>query len=340
MEDFLSAEFIDEWKKKIPVLLGYLLQRWYLIILPAVLLGSWAVYKAKSAPPKYSATISFVLSTSDQRIGGLSGLAAQLGIDASTNGGDNIFTGDNIVELFKSRKIIRNALLQKVPGKNESLLNLIAATTHSSKKQLLPFPDNPAKFSREQVRLFRMISTEVAMSFTIFKRDKKLVFYYITATSSTSELAYYIAKMVLSETAGFFIETKTRQAVQNYNLMRREADSIANVIRETYRSSVEVSDRTFNLNPSVSVQRYSSQFNAAKANALSVAYAEVLRNLEIAKINVQKETPLYRIIDEPDLPLLRLKEPLLKPTAIFFLAGLFLGTLLLSAIWTVRNFRN
>jgi uncharacterized protein involved in exopolysaccharide biosynthesis len=44
-------------------------------------------------------------------------------------------------------------------------------------------------------------------------------------------------------------------------------------------------------------------FNQAKATALSAAYIEAVRNLELAKINVQKETPLFRVIDEPDLPL-------------------------------------
>jgi hypothetical protein len=37
---------------------------------------------------------------------------------------------------------------------------------------------------------------------------------------------------------------------------------------------------------------------------MSGAYSEVLRSLEMAKIGLQKETPLYRIIDESELPLI------------------------------------
>jgi len=64
-----------------------------------------------------------------------------------------------------------------------------------------------------------------------------------------------------------------------------------------------VLDRTYNLNPSVTIQRSSSLFNQAKVNAFGAAYTEVMRNLEMAKLNLQKETPLFRIIDEPELPL-------------------------------------
>ena len=36
---------------------------------------------------------------------------------------------------------------------------------------------------------------------------------------------------------------------------------------------------------------------------LATAYGEVVKNLEIAKINLQREQPLYQIIDEPEMPL-------------------------------------
>ncbi|NNU33101.1 hypothetical protein HK413_00920 [Mucilaginibacter sp. S1162] len=137
----------------------------------------------------------------------------------------------------------------------------------------------------------------------MFKKDKKLIFYLITATSSDANTAYYIAKCMLSETSRYFIDTKTTVSATSVKLLQREADSLGTVLRGIYSSTATIIDRTYNLNPSISSQRSGSLFGQAKANALAGAYTEVMRNLEIAKINLQKETPLYKIIDESELPL-------------------------------------
>jgi uncharacterized protein involved in exopolysaccharide biosynthesis len=51
------------------------------------------------------------------------------------------------------------------------------------------------------------------------------------------------------------------------------------------------------------VQRSGAQQSQARAAALGQAYGQVLQNLELAKITLLKETPLYQVIDEPTLPL-------------------------------------
>ena len=80
------------------------------------------------------------------------------------------------------------------------------------------------------------------------------------------------------------------------------------------------------------VQRSGAFFNQAKAIALGSAYAEVMRNLELAKINLQKVTPLYRIIDEPELPLMAESKPTLKYALLSFFFFLFLILFFMSII--------
>jgi uncharacterized protein involved in exopolysaccharide biosynthesis len=66
---------------------------------------------------------------------------------------------------------------------------------------------------------------------------------------------------------------------------------------------------------------------------LGVAYGEIVKDIEIAKITLLKETPLYQIIDEPVLPLEMQKESRLK----WLLIGGFLGGFIMIVFFTVKK---
>lgn len=305
----------------------YLTKRWYLLILAGAVGAAYGYYRMHQVKPIYTATYTFVLST-DQKggNGGLAGLAAQLGVDGLTSSPDNIFAGDNIIELFKSRKLVGSALLSIADTvKKQSLLNFIAERKFANAyKRLGPFGNNPALFNKSQTVLYRNIITRVAGSFMVFKKDKKLIFYIINANDTDPDIAYYVAKIVLDATSRYFIDTKTKVSANSVKLLQHEADSLGTVLSNTFSSTASMNDRTYNLNPSITVQRSGSIFNQAKATAFAGAYTEVMRNLEIAKINLQRETPLYRIIDEPELPLMAALPNKLRYTIYVAVAGIFL----------------
>jgi uncharacterized protein involved in exopolysaccharide biosynthesis len=73
---------------------------------------------------------------------------------------------------------------------------------------------------------------------------------------------------------------------------------------------------------------------------LGSAYGEVVKNLELAKITLQKETPLYQIIDEPFLPLSKTKPGKLKSMIV---AGLLLFIITVFALlfrYTIKKILN
>ncbi len=316
-------------------ILLYLLKRWYFLVLAIGLGAGYGYYKTHKIRPTYTASYTFVLST-DQRGGGngLAGLASQLGFDGSTSNSDNIFSGDNIIELFKSRKLVGSALLSVIDtNTHQTLLNYIAQKQYSMiYKRVGPLGNEPPRYTKSQTMLYRMIIGRVASSFLVFKKDKKLIFYIINASSTDPDIAYYIAKTVLDQTSKYFIETKTKISANSVNLLQHEADSLGNVLSKTFSSTAAMNDRTYNLNPSITVQRSGSTFNQAKATAFAGAYTEVMRNLEIAKINLQRETPLYRIIDEPELPLQAVAPSKLRFIAYTISIALFLTILTLIAV--------
>jgi len=325
---------VEFWKGKAIEVFFYLLKRWYLFVFAAGLGGAYGYYKMSKINPTYTATYSFVLST-DQRSGngGLSGLASQLGFDAASSP-DNIFAGDNILELFKSRKLIGSALLSVTDTTtHQSLLNLIVARQFANfYKRNGPLGNNPSKYSAEQTKVYRAVIGRAGASFQVFKKDKRLIIYTMSATNTDPQIAYYIAKNILNETARYFIDTKVKVSATSVSLLKHEADSLAGVLSKNFNSTAQMIDRTYNLNPAVTVQRSGTMFNQAKSSAYAAAYTEVMRNLEIAKINLQKETPLYRIIDEPELPLFAVSVDKRKYEVITSIIGVALMMVVIIAI--------
>ena len=125
MLDWLDKLSLKDVIRLIKSLCQYFLSKWYWLIL-AILLGAgygyWKVYDIK---PTYTANITFVLSTETKAAGGISSLASQFGLDGGSGGSESVFTGDNIFELFKTRKIAERALLQPIPELKENYLMIM-----------------------------------------------------------------------------------------------------------------------------------------------------------------------------------------------------------------------
>ena len=62
-------------------------------------------------------------------------------------------------------------------------------------------------------------------------------------------------------------------------------------------------DKLFNLNPSLLVNRIPSTKLQIEIQANTAILKQLVTNLESAKVNFRKETPLIQIIDTPILPL-------------------------------------
>ncbi len=320
----------------------FLLSIWLPILLAVIIGGSVGYVISKLIKPKYTATLTFVLS-SESKTGSLSGLASQFGLDFGLNAGNDVFSGENILTLFRSKKMIKSVLFKKPPEHDEILINMLARDLELDRKwakkqrtkDLFPFPQNQEQLSPIQDSLVRevyYIITEKLM--TVSRPDKKLSVYELSTTSTDQTFACYLTKYLMAETAKFYIETKTSISKHNLQMLQREADSLRGLLGGTISSTASEAERTFNLNPALQAQRAPAQKSQVKATVLATAYGEVIKNLEIAKIALQKETPLYQIIDEPELPLKAKK----LSTILFVLIGAVVGGLtIIVFVFVKRN---
>ena len=62
-------------------------------------------------------------------------------------------------------------------------------------------------------------------------------------------------------------------------------------------------DNTFNLNPALNVRRTPSARRQVDVQANTAILTELVKQSELAKVTLRKETPLIQVIDRPILPL-------------------------------------
>ena len=137
--------------------------------------------------------------------------------------------------------------------------------------------------------------------------------------------------------SNYFIEYKSQKARKNLQLVTRLTDSVKGLLYgniENYASSNDL-----NVNPLRQVLRTGSQKIQVNAQANTALYTELLKQLGLAQLTVQKETPLIQIIDRPMLPLKKEKPGRLLTGIIFaFLGGALTAAFLLLKRWIKQEF--
>lgn len=327
---------------------SYFLSKWVVILLLVIVSGTLSLLNTLNKKPTYTGTLTFVLANNSSSNNGLASIAGQFGIDVGGSGGNSAFEGDNMIELLKSHRIIKGALLKTLSGEKKNLANIIGEELgffenwrrKEALKAQLPFPENGEKITPIQDSLLNIMHVFLLNnSIKLSKRDKKLSFYDASVTSTTEIISGYLVQNIVNEAAKMYIETKTKIARENLSMLQREADSLRTKLSGTIYASANHIDQTFNLNPALQIQRAPIQQNQLQAQVLGAAYGEVIKNLEIAKITLQKETPLFQIIDEPTFPLIRNKASKVKALAIGVAIGFFLAicSLMVSRIFRLAS---
>lgn len=323
----------------------YLIKKWVIILLAAVIGSVLAFAYATSKRPTYTASLTFVLS-SESRVSSFSSLASQLGFGNINTGGSDLFSGDNILTLFLSRNMIERTLFKMPPGGKDILLNIIVKELELDKewakqqrtKNAFPFPKTAVNLTGVQDSLVREVHSLIVGKYLSVGRPNKGLSYYNLSTTSTNEIvAFYFTRFLMDETAKFFIETKTKLAQQNLQMVQKEADSLRSLLSNNITATAASVERTYNLNPALQVQKAPIQRSQINTSFLTNAYNELAQNVIVAKLNLQKEIPLYQIIDEPSLPLKASYSNPIKYSIAGFFAFAFLTVIILLIIFFLKG---
>ena len=296
----------------------YLLSKWYWIVLFGILGAAIGFWYAKIQKPVYTATTTFVLETGEKG-GGLSqyaGLAAMAGIDLA-GGGGGLFQGENILELYRSRTMIGKTLLSEAEfnGKKQLLIDRFIEANNLRKewkgtelKNIKFNADNVYNDPRQQLLhdsvIFIIVKAINKDNLMVGKPDKKLNIINVSVQSTDEQFAKTFNEVIVQNVNDFYLQTKTKKAKDNVAILQQKTDSVRAVMTGAIYRAAETIDATPNLNPTRQVQRIAPiQTSQASAEANKAILSQLVQNLELGKLALEKETPLIQIVDEPILPL-------------------------------------
>ncbi|QXV67474.1 lipopolysaccharide biosynthesis protein [Mucilaginibacter achroorhodeus] len=313
MQDKNSDQITSGYIKGIAVdVFGYLKRKWLIIFVCGIIGGALALSYAIFKKNVYKAECTFVLQ--DGGSGGLgqyAGLASLAGINIES-GDDGLFKGDNIFELYRSRTMIMKTLLTEVnfQGKKEMLIdryidnNKLRKQWEKQKLGNIQFKGSPDKFSRLQDSLVTDIVKKLNKSdLSVVKPDKKLSIIHVTLKSTDELFAQAFTNQIVKNVNDFYSQTKTKKSKFNVALLQKQADSVKAVINSSISSAASSLDASPNANPQLLVLKVPSQRKQVDLQTSAAVYGEIVKNLEISKLALQKETPLIEVIDPPILPL-------------------------------------
>lgn len=319
-ENLNKQTFTDEITlKELLLKLGdwyrYLLSKWIVILVCVSLGGISGFTYSYLQKPEYTATTTFVLEDSDSGggLGQYAGLASIAGIDLGGNSG-GIFKGDNLLELYKSRKMIEKTLLSEVVyGSKRQLLvdryidfnKLKESWSNDPRLQTLQFnlPENG--FTRLQDSVLKTIVEDINTNYlAVAKPDKALSIIKADVRAKDEFFAKFFNEKIVQNVNDFYVQTKTKKSLDNVSILQKKVDSVRAVMNGAIYAAATVADATPNLNLTRQIQRTApvqrSQFSAETNKAI---LSTLVQNLEMSKLSLLKEAPLIQVIDEPVFPL-------------------------------------
>jgi len=295
---------------------SYLLSQWKIIVLAGILGAILGLGYSIRKKPIYTATLTYAIEDekSGGGLGGALGLASSFGFDIGSSGG-GAFSASNLMELFKSRSMVEKTLLSPVvyEGKKISLAEMYIKDKKWRNKwdeepklkniQFLPNA-NRDQFTRVQDSVLGVIYLNLSKeSLTVVQKDKKVAIGTIDVQATNELFAKYFTEALAKKVSDFYVDTKSKKARMNMAILEKQTDSIRGELNAAITGVAVATDNTFSLNPALNVRRTPSARRQVDVQANTAILTELVKQTELAKVTLRKETPLIQIIDRPILPL-------------------------------------
>lgn len=260
--------------------------------------------------PKYEAATTFILEEKSSGGGGIAGLASQFGLNIGSLGsGGSIFSGDNILDILKSKKVVQQVLVSEVDQKadNRTLADLYLDFTGTSgkwKKNSRLSGINFANTSKGMTPVQDSILNEVYAA--IVKKNlytdrtsKQGTIIKVRAVSANPVFSRLMVERVVAEASKLYLDIRTGTAQANINEMQNRSDSLLSLLNnKSYRAAAS---QQLDINPGIKTAIVPTEIATRDKTVLATLYAEVTKNLEAAKLILSQQTPVIQVLDRPGI---------------------------------------
>lgn len=315
----------------------------YKWIAAAVVLGGILGVLYTLRKPVYTAETTFSVEESGN-MGQLSGLASMVGINigALAEGDNSIFKGENIIELYTSRRMLEKTLLTEVEieeTKEKLIYRFIRVRKFDRKWKGNPRLaevtfDNPREeFSRVQDSLLFEITKELKEEVvSASKPSRRLNIISVKVGSKDRMFAKYFNLELVRNVNEFYEVTKTKKSAETVAALQHQADSIRKMLDYSVLEMASILEAQPNINALNKTLMVPVQKKQIDVQASLAAFTEITKNLEMAKLNHLNKQPLIQVVDRPSNYIESNKWKWYKGLAI----GMFAGGLLVLLYLTFR----
>jgi uncharacterized protein involved in exopolysaccharide biosynthesis len=330
---------------RLQLLTRYLKKHWYVLVIAIFAGGAIGVGYVWLQPPVYEAKCSFAIDEKNAGLGGALGFAVELGLNFGS-GGRDVFSGENIIYIMQSKRIIEQVLLtvDTINGKAHTIADWYLLHTKAKGKSINNYravfsPQiSRNKFTYIQDSILSEIYQQIAKSkLSIGKPDKKYNIYEVSFESPNERLSKLFAERLMEAAGNYYTDIKTTRSKRNFEILDARVAAMRN--RASSAIQDDAGEKDANLNPAFAKALARSAEKQIDMTAYGRAYEELFRNLEIARYQYLNDVPLIQVIDAPSLPIKNKKMGRFKGGLIggFLLGSLALLLLAISCFLSIKT---
>jgi len=334
-----DPEYRTRAAKNLNILVKELLKKWWLFLIVGLVAGLAGIYYASKQKITYESKLTFALDNGEGMSGAMS-LAAQFGLNVSS--GTDIFEGDNIIEIMKSRRMVENTLLSIDTFQNKPYnfveYYLQQNKDPDSREEInVHFPVGQSRDSftyAQDSLLFNIYTVFVNQYIDADRPNRKYNIYEVNVTNPDEKFTKDFTDRLVAETNKFYIEIRTKKAKETLDILEQRVAAMKANVNASISKKAEIQD--VNLNPTFSTAETPVLKQQTNIQVYGGAYAEMFKNLEVARYQYLKQIPLMQIIDAADYPMKKVKVSKLKTAIIFSFVAVFFTLLVM---WLISLFK-
>lgn len=236
----------------------------------------------------YVAELTFTVeSDKPMYLGG--SLASILGFDLGGTNESGVFSSYNIIELFKSRRMVEKVLLQTTPYKQTTFAENYCENHNIKINNSIPSFLKRETSSRQKDSILNLIYNDINKNYLkIEGLNSKSSIIKLEMRSRNESFAKHFIETLVKVVSNDYNELKTKKSKLNMIAIQNQVDSVRMVLK----------------NKLISVgNTENSKMNTIEIEINSKLLLELVKQSELSKIAVRKDAPLIQVMDNPKTPL-------------------------------------
>jgi len=316
------------------------IKKWWLFLIVGVVAAIAGYIYAKNQKPIYQSYLSFALDEGGSE-GGMSsamGLAAQFGI--SMGGAQDVFSGDNILQIMSSRRLIEEVLLSvdTINNKPTTLIDYYLKIENPLKDKdaenihFYPGVNRDSLSYAQKSVLYKIYLGFNRNSILARRPNKSLNIYELMVTTPNEKFSKDFTDQLIEKTNFFYTEIRSKKAKETLEILEKALPGVKGKLDATISNKASAQDA--NLNTAFADAQVPILKDQINSQVYGSAYAELYKNLEMARFQYLKSIPLMQIIDPANYPMKKIQAGKLFNAIAFSVIAVFIFFL----IFFIRSF--